>query len=148
MAITTCNAHFVWWDGNSLQESHINDVINNIDQIPQGIADGFLILVLRYVNPETGQEYDNPKLGHWISGSDHYYVNLRPPVNPETVEYAHWNDPSPGNKEVTVYELKGQNLETKSLNVRINTFPNNRLFDGILVADATYNQALAIAYEF
>lgn len=149
MAVAPMNAHFIWWNGTSLQETHINDILNNIDQIPQGIATGFLILVLRYINQSDGTElFGGIKLGHFIAGRDHYYVNLRPAANPESVEYAVWDGNTTGNTRVTVYELQGENIETKRIDVRANTFPNSRVFDGILVADAVYEQALAIAADF
>lgn len=143
MAVSPMNAHFVWWDGSQLVETHINDILNNIDSIPAGVKNGFLILVLRYINPDTGQEYDNPKLGHFIAGRDHYYVNLR--GNPvESVEYAVWDGNTTGNTRVNVYELTGENKEVKRTDVRANTFPNSRVFDGILVSDNDYATALAM----
>ena len=144
------NAHFVWWDGNNLQQSHINDVLNNIDSIPVGVKNGFLILVLRYINPDDGTEnWDGTKLGHIIAGHDHYYVNL---ITEEqviaAVEFALWDGNTTGNTRVNVFELRGENRELKRTDVRANTFPNSRVFDGILVADAVYEQALAIAADF
>ena len=151
MAVAPMNAHFVWWDGNNLQETHINDILNNIDSIPQGIATGFLILVLRYVNRlkdgTTTEDFGGYKLGHFIAGHDHYYVNLR--GNPvESVEYALWTGNTTGNTRVEVYELTGQNREIIRTDVRANTFPNNRVFDGVLVADSVYEQALSMASDF
>lgn len=147
MAVAPMNAHFVWWDGANLQETHINDILNNINQIPSGIANGFLILILRYVDPITGLEYNNPKLGHYIAGRDNYYVNLI--GNPiDTVEYAVWDDPTTGNTRTNIYELRGQNIETKRTDVRVNQLANSRKYIGILVPDATYTQALAMAAEF
>lgn len=149
MAVTPMNAHFIWWDGNNLVETHINDILNNIDSIPPGVKSGFLILVLRYVNPADGTEYwDGIKLGHYIAGHDHYYANPIPAANPEYVEYAVWDGNTTGGTRVNVYELRGENKELKQTDVRANTFPAARVFDGILVADAVYEQALAIADDF
>lgn len=140
MAVAPMNAHFIWWDGSNLQETHINNILNNIDQIPEGIASGFLILVLRYCDPITLEEI-NPKIGHWIGGRDHYYVNLRPPVNAESVEYAMWDNPVTGQTIANVFELQGFGIETIRQQIRVNTFPNNRVFDGIAVSDTIWEQA-------
>lgn len=143
------NAHFIWWDGSNLQETHINDILTNIDLIPQAIASGFLILVLRYINPYTGTEdWNGVKLGHYIAGHDHYYVNIRPSANPESVEYALWTGNTTGTTRVTVYELRGENMEVKRLDVRANTLQNNRVFDGVLVSDSVYATALEMASSF
>ena len=155
MTVPTLNGHFVYWTGSALAEAHVNDIINNIDQIPVAVKSGFLILVLRYVNPDTGTELwphgfaaDTIKLGHFIAGSDHYYVNFQPAANPDHIEYSYWTGNTTGNTRVTIYELRGENLETKQTNVRANTLPNARIFDGFLVSDADYNTALAMAASF
>lgn len=147
MAVAPMNAHFLWWNGTNLQETHINDILNNIDSIPAGVANGFLILVLRYCDPDTLVEYDNPKLGHYIAGHDNYYVNLI--GNPiDTVEYAIWDDPTTGQTRVTLHQLRGQSVETKAFDVRVNTLSNSRKYVGVLVSDALYTEALAMAADF
>ena len=149
MVVSPMNSHWVWWDGSQLVESHVNDVINNVSNIPAGVKNGFLILVLRYINPDTGTEdWNGVKLGHYIAGHDHYYVDFQPSANPERVVYAIWDGNTTGNTRVNVYELKGENVETRQENVRANTFPNSRVFDGFLVSDNDYATALEMASDF
>lgn len=132
-------AHFFWSDGT---ETHLSNIFTQWDQIP--FEKGFLILVLRYLDPNTMQEYTNPKLGHWIGGMDNYYV-AAVGAGPNNIEYASYNA---GTNRTTVYELRGQDLETSRLDVRVNTFPANRLFIGAQVSDAVFEEAVqrSLAY--
>jgi hypothetical protein len=142
MTVAPMNAHFIWDD---LSETHISNILHNIDQVPT--SKGFLILVLRYCDPVTLEEYDNPKLGHTIGGMDNYYVNII--GNPvDTVEYAVWNNPTTGATRTTIYELRGKELEVKRLDVRVNTLSNSRKFVGALVSDAVMNQAFERSLDF
>lgn len=129
------SGHFFWSDGT---ETHIANLFTDFASIPQK---GFLILVARYIDPVTLQEYDNPKLGHWLGGHDHYYVGAVG-AGPQNLEYAMWDGNTTGGTRVTVYELKGQDVETKRLDVRANTFPPQRIWDGVLVSDAQWESTV------
>jgi len=126
------SGHFFWSDGT---ETHIANIFTDFASVPRG--KGFLILVARYIDPITLQEL-NPKIGHWIGGRDHYYVNATG-AGPNKLEYALWDDPVTGQTRTTVYELSGYGIETLRLNVRVNTFPAQSLWTGVLVSDQQWN---------
>lgn len=125
------SGHFFWSDGS---ETHLTNLFTDFAQIPSG--KGFLILVARYIDPVTLQEL-NPKIGHWLGGLDHYYINAVG-AGPQKLEYAIWNGATTGGTRVTVYELNGYDIETARLDVRANTFPNQRIWDGVLVSDSQW----------
>lgn len=126
------SGHFFWSDGT---ETHIANLFTDIDTVPTN--KGFLILVARYIDPTTLQEYE-PKIGHWIAGHDNYYVSITG-AGPNNIEYAMWDNPVTGNTRVTVYQLIGQNVETKRENVKVNSLPSTRQYVGALVSDQQWN---------
>lgn len=125
---------FFWSDGS---ETHVANLFTDFASIPKK---GFLILVARYIDPVTLIEYE-PKIGHWIGGHDHYYV-FGAGAGPQNLEYAMWDGNTTGNTRVTVYELKGYNTETSKLDVRANTFPSQRVWDGVLVSDTQWEETI------
>lgn len=127
------SGHFWWSDGS---ETHITNLFTDFAQIPRN--KGFLILVARYIDPVTLQEYE-PKIGHWIGGRDHYYINAVG-AGPNKLEYAIWDGNTTGSTRVTVLELGGYGIETKRLDVRASTFPNQRIWDGVLVSDTQWEE--------
>lgn len=135
------SGHFFWSDGS---ETHIANLFTDFAQIPRN--KGFLILVARYIDPITLQEYE-PKIGHWIGGRDHYYMNAVG-AGPNKLEYAMWDGNTTGGTRVTVYELKGQNVEISRSDVRANTFPSQRVWDGVLVSDSQWESTLQRSRSF
>lgn len=132
------SGHFLWSD---FTETHIPNLFTGFTNIPRNKL--LLILIARYIDPNTGQELINngAKIGHWISGWDNYYVNSfgNPP---QRIQYAQWNDPYTNNTRVTVYELKGYGIEEATTSVRVGTFANTRIWKGGLVSDEQMEQAL------
>lgn len=122
--------HFIWSD---LTETHVN-LFTEFAQIPTN--KGFLILHAKYLDSQGTQTH----IGHWIGGKDHYYVSATG-AGPNNLEFAMWNDPTTGNTRATVYELKGYGIETLRTDVRVNTFPNQRVYDGVLVSDSAWETA-------
>ena len=135
------SGHFFWSDGT---ETHIANLFTDFASVPAG--KGFLILVARYINPITLQEY-SPKIGHWIGGRDHYYINAVG-AGPNRLEYAIWDGNTSGSTRVTVYELSGFNTETSRLDVRANTFPNQRIWDGVLISDQQWETTRLRSLQF
>lgn len=128
------SGHFFWSDGT---ETHVANLFTDFASVPKK---GFLIGVFRYINPITLQELE-PKIGHWIGGRDHYYF-FGAGAGPNRVEYAMWDGNTTGSTRVTVYELRGYGVETSRVDVRANTFPSQRVWDGVLVSDAQWNQTV------
>jgi hypothetical protein len=136
MQIAPMNAHIIW---SNLGESHINNINRNIDNIP--ISKRVLLIVLRYCDPITLEEFNNPKLGHWISGLDNYYLNID---NDNIVEYAIWND---NTDMTTVYRLGGRYKESQRTDVNIDTLPKHRILIGKLVPDKRWDRVIKRSRE-
>lgn len=136
------SGHFFWSDES---ETHIPNIFTDFASIPRN--KGFIAACFRYLDPNTLQEYTNPKIGHFVSGMDHYYINAVG-AGPQNIEYAMYNNPITGSTTTPVFELKGYGLETKRTAVKVNTFATQRIWDGVTVTDAVMTRINARLYSF
>lgn len=132
------SGHFLWSD---FTETHIPNLFTGFGNVPRNKL--LLILIARYIDPVTEEELiiNGAKIGHWIGGFDNYYVNSfgNPP---QRIHYAYWDNPYNNNTRTTVYEIKGYGEETSTPDVRIGTFSNVRIWQGGLVSNPQWEQAL------
>ena len=129
------SGHFFWGDET---ETHVANIFTDFGSVPKK---GFITAIFRYIDPQTLVEYE-PKKGHILSGWDKYYVNAVG-QGPDYVEYARWNLPYNNNTLTTVYEIRGFGQETTRTGVKVGTFPNPAIWDGVTVADDVYNRIYA-----
>jgi hypothetical protein len=135
--------HVIWGD---MSESHV-DAFTQYDQLTPNKPKGILIIHTKYLDEQGNQTHN----GHWLAGSDHYYFRATGTNSttggPQNIEYATWNDPVTGQTRTTVYELRGYGQEIKRDNVRVNTFLTNAIWDGKLVSDELYEQAVQRSFS-